>query len=463
MTADFTADILIRPVPQAIAQAKTLLTQGIEFAKLQEFERAIAHFTQSIHLTLTLLKPNPEHSGDPTQTRSLNVAGVNVAEMSVAEVTTVEVTATRGFYHRGCAFSRIERYDRALAAFPHLVRQPPTSATIPATWLISYLTDIYIHRGNAHRRLGEYPQALADLNQAIKRSNGSAQSYSGRGLLHLDTSDFEQAIEDFSAAIQQHPTFAQAYLWRGFAYLRGQKPQQAIADLDHAIAAIPTCAEAYNHRGIAHLHLNNLTKAQSDFSQAIRLNPTFAEVYNNRGNLHQLLGDHSSATIDYERANALTHGLTQSNNHPTAAFYRHQAQINATAGRIDAAIADYSSALSITPTAYALYQRGKLYVQIGENEKALADFDRALVRSPDYAEIYCDRSHLHFQAHNLPSTLADTNKAIELFPLSYALKETFITRCLTHFSLSNKQQALADFEQLVTLIEGHHNNHHSLK
>ena len=455
MTADLTADILIRPVPQAIAQATALLAHGIELAKLQEFERAIAHFTQSIRLTLTLLTP------DSTESRSLSET---TRSLGVAEVPTLEDTATQSFYHRGCAFSRIERYDRAIADFTHLIQQPPTSATIPATWLIGKLTEIYIHRGNAHRRLGEHAHSRSDLNQAIHRSNGSAQSYSCRGLLHLDTHKFEQAIEDFSAAIKQHPTFAQAYLWRGFAYLRSNRSQQAIADLNHAIAAIPTCAEAYNHRGIAHLQQNNLPQAQADFSQAIRLNPNFTEAYNNRGHLHQLVGNRLSATVDYDLAQATTDDhTTAALPKNDAAFYRHQAQIKAKSGQIAAAIIDYTTALSITPTAHALYQRGRLYVQIGEKEKALADFDGALVRSPDYGAVYCDRSHLRFQTHDLPGTIADTNKAIELSSTCYTLKETFITRCLTHFSLGNKLQALEDFEQLITITENQHTSFPNLK
>ena len=469
MTAELTADILIRPVPQAIAQAKTLLTQGIELAKLQEFERAIAHFTQSIRLALALLKPDAERI-------------THIRALSTEETTTVEVTVTQSFYHRGCMLSRLESYDRAIADFTHLIHQPPTSATIPATWLISKLTEIYIHRGNAHRRLGEYSQSLLDLNKAVSRSNGSAQSYGCRGLLRLDMGEFMQAAEDFSAAIRQHPTFAQGYLWRGFAHLRNNSLQIAIADLNHAIAAIPTCAEAYSYRGIAHLHQHNLTQAQADFSQAIRLNPNFAEAYNNRGNLQQLLGNSHSATADYDkaitltrttaaplaelylnRAATLTNDLAQAKaDYDTttsslplnsAAFYRHRAKVNAKAGHISDAIADYTAALAIAPTAYALYQRGRLYVRVGERENALADFDRALMRSPDYAAVYCDRSHLRFQNHDLTGTLADTNKAIELSPTSDALKETFITCCLTHFSLENKQQALQNFEQLITLIQ----------
>ena len=487
MTADFTADILVCPVPQVIAQAKALLTQGIELAKLQEFERAIAHFTQSIRLTLTLLQPihttdllnAGEISSDAIHPLSIGeIQSLDVADrsLSTVEMTTVEVTAKQSFYHRGCAFSRLEKYGRAITDFTHLIQQPPTSSAIPATWLISKLTEIYIHRGNAHRRLGEYDQALSDLNQAITRSNGSAQSYSGRGLLHLDMGNYTQAIDDLSAAIEQHPTFAQAYLWRGFAHLRSQNPQQAITDLDHAIAAIPTCAEAYNHRGIAHLHCHNLAQAEADFSQAIRLDPNFAEAYNNRGNLHQLLGNSTRASVDYEQAIAIdptlaelffnravtltqdtaqalldyeiTAGLSPNN----AAFYRHRAQVKAQTGRITAAIADYTTALSITPTAQALYQRGRLYLQLGENENALKDFDSAITRSPDYRAAYCDRSHLYFQSHDLSKALEDANKAIELSPGNYDLKETFITRCLTHFSLGNKQQALEDFEQTVQLI-----------
>ncbi|MEL7331873.1 MAG: tetratricopeptide repeat protein [Cyanobacteria bacterium J06560_2] len=464
MTADFAAEILVSPVPQTVETAKHFLSKGVELAKLQAFERAIAQFSQAIRLSLAILQQVPKLS--PTQ--------MSERALSTSEVTAVEVTATQSFYHRGCALCRLEEYERAIADFTHLIHQPPTSSAIPAEWLITKLTEIYIHRGNAYRRLGEHTQALADLDQSVTRSGGSAQSYGCRGLVHLDTGDFAGAIADFTQALALHPTFSQGYLWRGFARLRSNRPALAITDLDRAIAAIPNCAEAFNHRGLAYFYLNYLEQAQADFSRAIQINRDFAEAYNNRGNIFQLLGDSAAANVDYDQAITLDAQLAElyfnraagckgteqasadykaTADLPVdnAAFYRHRAEVKASEGHLRAAIDDYTTAIELVPTATALYRRGKLYVQIGEAAKAEEDFEGAIAQSPDYGIVYCARSQLRFQSQDFIGALADIDKAIA--QLNPPRKELFVTRCLAHFALREPQQALEDFEQLITCIQ----------
>ena len=462
MTADFAADVRVRSVPQAVAEAKHFLAQGIELANTHEFEQAIVHFSQAVRLSLTVLRDFP--IPDP----------IDVAKraLSSEEVTDVEIIATQSFYHRGCALCRIGRYKDAIADFTHLIHQPPTSSAIPADWLITKLTEIYIHRGNAYRRLGLHPQAIADLNQGVSRSGGSAQSYSCRGLIHLGMGNCRQAISDFNQALSLHPTFAQGYLWRGFAQLHNGNTALAIIDLSRAIAAIPTCAEAFNHRGVAYFYQGELHQAQADFSQAIQLDRQFAEAHNNRGNVLQLLGDSAAARVDYDRAIALNANLSEltfnraSNaelpeiaisgydtgaSPNSAAFYRQRARIKAQEGRYEAAIADYTQAIETMPTADAFYKRGKLYLEVGKHEKALADFDRAIERSPDYGKVYCDRAQLRFKLQDVKGALSDTNQAINLLPDSAA--SMYSTRCLTHVSLGNQKAALADFERLIGHIQ----------
>ncbi|MEO0648623.1 MAG: tetratricopeptide repeat protein, partial [Cyanobacteria bacterium J06650_10] len=134
-----------------------------------------------------------------------------------------------------------------------------------------------------------------------------------------------------------------------------------------------------------------------------------------------------------------------------ASFYRHRAAVMTRARRFEEAIADYTTALELSPTAHAFYQRGKLYCQNSEFEKALTDFDASIELSPEYGMVYCDRAQLRFKAHDLTGALSDSQKTTDL--LSNPPKETYITRCLIHFSLGNKQQALQDFEQLIQQIK----------
>ncbi len=467
MTANIAATDAELYFSQVTFEAQKLLAAGINCAHQQDFERAIILFTQALQISSQF--SSKQHP-----------------------------IALKSYYHRGCALCRQGQYGQAITDFTQVIsvvillgKNISTKAAERQLGAIN-LADTYVHRGNAYRHLGHYDLALGDLNQAVERSGGSAQSYGCRGLLRLDMGEFGEAIADFDQALAIHPTFAQGYLWRGFARLRSGNFEQSLADLTHAIDAIPTCAEAYNHRGVAHFYLHYFAESLADFDRAIRLEPTFAEAYNNRGNLHRLLGASASAMADYNRAIALdpslaelylnraatadittAQGLADSaadyaaiadlSTYATydAAFYRHRADVRAAQGYFLEAIADYTAALAQVPTAYAYHQRGRAYQSMGKYQQALADFDQALALSPDYAAVYCDRAHLRFYNHQNHGALADADQALALATdtdttrLKHNLKQLYVTRALAHFCLQAPTEGLANFDQLLMLLIAH--------
>ncbi|MEM9090727.1 MAG: tetratricopeptide repeat protein, partial [Cyanobacteria bacterium P01_F01_bin.53] len=404
----------------------------------------------------------------------------------------------KSYYHRGCARCSLKQYAQAIADFTQVIRHnakagqtaqegdaslsdEQTDSRTDGQVLDSFKRiETYIHRGNAHRHLGNHAEALADLTQGVERSGGSAQSYGCRGLLRLDMEDFAGAIADFDRTLAMHPTFAQGYLWRGFAWLRSEQPSLAMTDLTRAIEAIPSCAEAYNHRGVAYFYLNEFQAALADFDRAIRLDWQFIEAYNNRGNLRYLVGDRAAAAVDFDTAISLATSLGQSASAElhfnraaalcatqevadiaadydhtvglsgnTAAFYRHRAKIRAEQGHLSAAISDYTAAIEISPNAFAHYHRGRALASLGDWDEALADFDGAIALSPDYALPYCDRAQLRFKLNDLEGALADANQALVL--KAPHRKEIFTNRCLTQFALGQPQKAMEDFNKLMDL------------
>ncbi|MEL7351379.1 MAG: tetratricopeptide repeat protein [Cyanobacteria bacterium P01_A01_bin.116] len=451
MTADIPADACAYQSPQMMSEAKRLLSRGVDHARDRQFERAIALFTQVIHLRLN-----------------------------------TSITVVKSYYHRGCALCSLKRYAQAVSDFTQVIQYNDQYTDGPANDPRQSLTtpqpikpvDTYIHRGSAHRHLGNHQQAFADLTRGIQLSNGSAQSYGARGLLRLDMEEFANAIADFDQALSVHPTFAQGYLWRGFAWVRSAQYDRAQADLTHAIAAIPNCASAYNHRGVAHFYLNLFTDALVDFDRAIQCDSQFAEAYNNRGTLRQLLGDRAAAVVDFDTAIALNRDSAEpylnraatlslnaaADNADAAAdydkvvdlswqdavFYRHRARVRASQARFDEAIADYTAAIELTPTAYAHYHRGLAYLAIDCQNLALADFDCAIALSPDYGAVYCERAQLRFNANDLSGALSDMDKALTLNPppSQTRLRHLYATQCLVYFCLGAAQKGLAAFEQL---------------
>jgi tetratricopeptide (TPR) repeat protein len=87
------------------------------------------------------------------------------------------------------------------------------------------------------------------------------------------------------------------------------------------------------------------------------------------------------------------------------------------AGDIPGAIADYTEAIRLNPNyAKAHNKRGIIH---GRNLKdypaAKADFDRAIEINPNYGDAYYNRAKVRYFLKDKPGTIADYQKAAELY------------------------------------------------
>jgi tetratricopeptide (TPR) repeat protein len=160
----------------------------------------------------------------------------------------------------------------------------------------------YNLRGYAYNDLGNYNQAIEDLNRAIEINPGYADPYLTRGNAYNSLGNYRQAIEDYGRAIKIKPSYADGYLSRGNAYKSLGNYRQAIEDYGRAIEIKPDYEIAYNNRGAAYNDLGNYRQAIEDLNRAIEIKPDYVEGYLNRGNAYNGLGNYRQAIEDYGRA-----------------------------------------------------------------------------------------------------------------------------------------------------------------
>jgi len=164
------------------------------------------------------------------------------------------------------------------------------------------LATAHNNRGIARFRKGDYDNALADYNVAIRLAPAYGPAYLNRGNLYSEKGELDRAIADFNTAIQISPVYDLAYNSRGFTYYRKHAFDAAIADFDKAISLKPDYGNAYWNRGRAYYAKNDIDRALADYAQAIRYKPNSAEVYSERANVHFDKGDVDKAFADYEAA-----------------------------------------------------------------------------------------------------------------------------------------------------------------
>jgi len=238
------------------------------------------------------------------------------------------------------------------------------------------------------------------------------------GLQSMNAGDYEQAIEYFTLATGVEEQSAWAYLGRAFAYERLGQPEAAIEDYTTALEVSPPDAKIYHSRGNVYTTSGQYDLAIEDYEQALALEPTDAKSYHNRGWVYNMLGDYVSALADYTLAIQFDHD-------PLARAYNNRGLVNANLGNYEQAIEDYtqaieldpdySEAINLNPTyAKAYYNRGRAYAAQEEYEAAITEYDAALGIDPSYARAYNQRGDVYQELGNEDAAMADFQKAVSL-------------------------------------------------
>ncbi len=269
----------------------------------------------------------------------------------------------------------------------------------------------------------------------------AAESYR-KGVESLDKGETDAAIAHFSRAIQLDPKYAPAYCDRGLALVMKGELDKAVADLDTAIRLAPTGARSYFNRGFAYFQKGEYDKAVADYTDAIRLHPE------------------------------LRRGVSRSGLRPHA-----EGRLGAGLGRPELC----RPAAPKDPAAYT--SRGKAYSEMGDWERAIADYSQAIQLEPQDAENWCDRGNarvmkgdydggagrrgagdetgprraqqsLHprlrlSQEGRLDKAVADFNEVIRLDPqFGEAYRERGHTLCLK----GDLDKAMADLNKAIELV-----------
>ncbi len=229
------------------------------------------------------------------------------------------------------------QYQLAADSFTAVLQQAPEDAAA------------LLGRAQAREGLGQIPEALADVEQAIAVAPDDPEGYAERARLNIQygLSDDMAAIRaDFDEAIRLAPNSARAYFLRGWAALNfpllgdSPNPQAALADLQQSVTLDPQNAEAQFTLARALLALSRPADALTLAHRAVELDP--------RSPLYRKLRAHVQAAL----------------------------------GDFHAAIDDLTAAIDLlpdpTPRAALLAERAYLYHRLGNPASAQTDLERAV-------------------------------------------------------------------------------------
>jgi tetratricopeptide (TPR) repeat protein len=143
---------------------------------------------------------------------------------------------------------------------------------------------------------------IAERALALDPLSNNANVYTARGIALYRSGDFRQAIASFNAAIRLDPDDAQAYDIRGNTWDEMGSFETALADYDEAIRIDPNNPVVFYDRAIMWRHKGEFDKALIDLDRAIRFSFSDVNMYCDRGLIWYEKAHHDRAVADFNKA-----------------------------------------------------------------------------------------------------------------------------------------------------------------
>ena len=118
-------------------------------------------------------------------------------------------------------------------------------------------------------------------------------------------------------------------------------------------------------------------------------------------------------------------------------------------GEYTGAIADFDMAIDRDPDdAQIYYKRGLAKFKIDQYEEAISDFDMAIDKNPDYAQVYYNRGVMKRRLERYEEAISDFDMAIDKNP-DYS--EAYDQRGVSNYFLEEYEEAITDFNVAIRL------------
>ena len=252
--------------------------------------------------------------------------------------------------------------ETAMATIRELLEAPPADKR--------QIVAAYTFWGNALRRQGNLPEAIAKFQKAIELDPKHAPAHLSWGAALGTQGKLPEAIAKFQKAIELDPNQPDSYTGWGLAFSSQGKLPEAIAKYQKAIELDPKYTFAYWRWGFVLRKQGKLPEAIDKYRKLIELDPKDARPYRRWGDVLYEQGKLPEAIAKYQEAIEL--------DPKDGTAYVGWGNVLYDQGKLPEAITKYQKAIELDPKyARAYYHWGLALEELGRHAEAEVRFSKA--------------------------------------------------------------------------------------
>ncbi len=232
--------------------------------------------------------------------------------------------------------------------------------------------------GKALSDIGQWEEALNELDSALQSDPGLVQAHNNRGVVLRQLGRLRESLSAFENALALDPNHGESWSNVGISLMKLDIHQDAIIAFKRATALRPQDADARHNLGVAYLEQRHSTQAISHLREAIALRSDFAAAHYHLGNALLQASEPSQAIASYRQALALNPDYVQAHLHLAMALKMMR--------QPDLALRHLQTAATLLPElADVWYQLGETHYLLSDLNHARESYEQALRLRPDYA------------------------------------------------------------------------------
>ena len=327
-------------------------------------------------------------------------------------------------------YLQIEAYAEAVSEYQQVIAAatpngvPRTTATTPD----SDIPAAYYGLGLAYTGLEKFEDAVAAYQRAIAYAPDWAYTHAALGSAYASTHRYAESLDAYKMAVALDSDDEMIHHQIGNVYSKRGEHAAATRHQLRAIAIAPQFAAAHYQLGLLYAHEKRWADAISAYRTAYQNDPALVEALYNLAQAHLRAGDAAAAreqmALFQERKATLTplHQLRGALQRTQGATERAQILVNIGRfylkdGHYEKAVSEYQKAIGMDPQSVAAYNGiGVVYTMLGAYDEAVAAQQKALELQPDFAKAHAGIGLAYFRQKKTELALKYYRQAVTLDP-----------------------------------------------